>query len=511
MGRQSKTRAFRTLAREVRELKREGQRVTLVHCTFDGAGTVDEGLFRSLRATSDVVVATIPNDDVLDERHHPEDERLALAASLDDIDLVGLVPWTTATRAIEELMPDVYGFPGSIAGRASELGPTPEELDALGSVGAELYTLSRRGDAVVEWRKRVEPGTRERSSFARALRERFSYEDVLDGLQAARGLKVAVVGETIIDEYAYCDAIGKSGKEPMLVTKFLSCESQAGGVLAIANHLADFCDHVEVVSALGTRSSREKFVRSSLRPEVKATFVDKPGTTIVKRRYIDAYTHAKMMGVYQLDDTPMPAAHEAKLLKALRPVLKRCDLVIVADYGHGLLTKRTVKLLAEKARFLAVNTQINAANSGFHTLSKYPRADFACLHEGELRLDARDLHGDLEEVARDAVARVDARALMVTLGRKGTWLQGADGNAFRCPALATTVVERIGAGDAVLALTSLAMAAGMAPELVSLVGNLAGAQAVAVMGNSASIRKTRLVESVRHLLEDRPPMHRSAE
>jgi hypothetical protein len=56
----------------------------------------------------------------------------------------------------------------------------------------------------------------------------------------------------------------------------------------------------------------------------------------------------------------------------------------------------------------------------------------------------------------------------------------------------------------VLALSSVATAAGLAPDLVSVLGNLAGAQMVAVMGNSASIRKARLVESVRHLIASAP-------
>ena len=63
--------------------------------------------------------------------------------------------------------------------------------------------------------------------------------------------------------------------------------------------------------------------------------------------------------------------------------------MIVADYGHGLITPRMADLMIEKSRFLAVNTQINAANIGFHTISKYRRADYVCIQEGELRHDSR--------------------------------------------------------------------------------------------------------------------------
>jgi bifunctional ADP-heptose synthase (sugar kinase/adenylyltransferase) len=137
-------------------------------------------------------------------------------------------------------------------------------------------------------------------------------------------------------------------------------------------------------------------------------------------------------------------------------------------------------------------------------LSKYPRADYVCLHEGELRMDARDLRADLPVLLETTATRMGARAIMATQGKQGTTLFTRDGGLFRCPALANVVVERIGAGDAVLALSSVAMAAGLPAELVGVLGNLAGAQMVAVTGNSASIRKTRLVESVRHLLATAP-------
>jgi bifunctional ADP-heptose synthase (sugar kinase/adenylyltransferase) len=489
------------LVHELRARRRDGQRVTLVHGTFADPARVDLALLRAIRASSDVVIATVPADDALSQPAAPLARRLETALAIDEIDFVTPVDWASAAMPIVVLQPDVYAFSSTGDGD----GPTHEELDALAKTGTELYTLSRRGDAVVEWRQRPEPGSRERTRFAAAFADRIGMADLFAGLDAIRRLKVAVVGETIVDEYAYCDAIGKSGKEPIIVNRFLGCDAQGGGVLAVANHLADFCDEVEIVSALGSIDRREAFVRSALRPGVVPTFVTKTDApTIVKRRYIDAYSGAKMMGVYHMDTAPLAGADEAAFLAALERALERCDVVVVADYGHGLIGRRAVELLCGRSRFLAVNTQLNAANSGYHVLSKYPRADYVCLHEGELRMDARDLRADLPVLLETTATRMGARAIMATQGKQGTTLFTRDGGLFRCPALANVVVERIGAGDAVLALSSVAMAAGLPAELVGVLGNLAGAQMVAVMGNSASIRKTRLVESVRHLLATAP-------
>jgi bifunctional ADP-heptose synthase (sugar kinase/adenylyltransferase) len=492
----AEVRDLASLAAELNALRREGQRVALVHGTFDGPQTVDHGLFRSLRACADVIVVAVAEQSAGDGPCRlVHRERAWLAAGIDEVDRVALVAGPSAAPTIAALEPDLYAF------SSTDDGPTSDELDALASAGAELFTVSRRGDTLVEWRQRAVPGTGERQRFASELRSRFGMADITAGLAAIRKLDVAVIGETIIDEYAWCDAIGKSGKEPMIVNRFLSCDAQAGGVLAVANHLADFCGRVEVVSALGSVDPREDFVRSGLRAEVQPTFVTKHGSpTIVKRRYVDAYSRAKMMGVYHIDSAPLRGADEDAFVAALETTLSRCDVAIVADYGHGLLTPRAVEVLANWKGFVAVNTQLNAANAGYHVLSKYPRADYACLHEGELRMDARDLHGDLPTLLRRTADRMGATSMMATLGRSGTMMLGPDGSIVRCPAFASVVVERIGAGDAVLAISAVAAAARLAPELISVLGNLAGAQMVAVVGNSASIRKARLVEGVRRLL-----------
>ena len=61
----------------------------------------------------------------------------------------------------------------------------------------------------------------------------YDAEAVLDRLSSVRDLKVLVVGESIVDEYHYCQTLGKSGKEPILATKFLHAEIFAGGALAV--------------------------------------------------------------------------------------------------------------------------------------------------------------------------------------------------------------------------------------------------------------------------------------
>ena len=337
------------------------------------------------------------------------------------------------------------------------------------------------------------------------LFEQVRSADAIEALGRIRTLRVAVVGESILDEYAYCAQVGKSGKEAMLVMRLRDVEVQAGGSLAIANHIAELCDDVTLYSTLGELDRREEFVRSALKPNVATRFATTRGLpTIVKRRYVDEYSMAKLFGVYHMSENGVDDhAAELELLPLLDRELASFDVVVVADYGHGLITPTMARTLQREARFLALNTQLNAANAGYLTLSKYDRASFACLHEGELRLDARDLRTPRDELMIRARQRLGSVALLVTLGRNGTALVDAHDRVHHCPSLADNVVERVGAGDAVLSVSSLAVAAGVDPPLVGVLGNLAGAQAVQTVGNRSSISGERLRSELLELLAPR--------
>ena len=223
--------------------------------------------------------------------------------------------------------------------------------------------------------------------------------------------------------------------------------------------------------------------------------------TIVKRRYVEKYLVTKLLEVYEMNDEPLVESEDDILCSALEEILPNVDLVIVADFGHGLISPRAIELLSMKAPFLAVNTQINAGNIGYHAISRYRRADYICIHEGEIRLDRRSRKGDLKTLVRDLSKRMHCSTVMVTRGKHGTQVYRDKEGFFECPSLAVRIIDRVGAGDAVLAVTSLCAAAKVPSDVVGFIGNLAGAQAVGIIGNSASVGRVGLLKSVESLLK----------
>jgi len=174
------------------------------------------------------------------------------------------------------------------------------------------------------------------------------------------------------------------------------------------------------------------------------------------------------------------------------------DLIIVADYGHGFLTPALISAITTTpAKTLAVNVQANAGNHGFNTVSKYPRADFVSLSERELRLDARDQTNAIH----DLMYSYNYNTLLVTRGAQGCI--AVDGRDVFCeaPALASHAVDRVGAGDAVLAVAACCVAVGMPLDLVTFVASVVGTQAVAIVGNSRYIERESLLQAIETWLQ----------
>src|SRR5205807_4681816 len=102
--------------------------------------------------------------------------------------------------------------------------------------------------------------TKEATDFLANFTQKRTPDELIHYVNAARSLKVLVIGEAILDEYHYCETLGKAGKEPILAVRYRSRERFAGGSLAVANHVANFCDPVGLASFCGAEQENEAFI-----------------------------------------------------------------------------------------------------------------------------------------------------------------------------------------------------------------------------------------------------------
>ena len=316
-------------------------------------------------------------------------------------------------------------------------------------------------------------------------------------------VKVLIIGEAIIDEYVFCDALGKSGKEPVLALRQMKSEKYLGGSLAIAQNISNFCNKVKVLTMIGQKNNYLNYVKNKLNKNISIEAINKKNSpTIVKKRFIDFISHNKVLGVYDINDDPLTNSDEKKFIKIILKNIKKYDLVIVSDYGHGLISKKASDLISKNSKFLAVNAQINSSNIGYHSMRKYKNIDCLVINEKEIRHEFRNRSADLKILVKMLASEQKIKNLVVTSGKKGaTFYNLKDKSFLFSDALAKKIVDKIGAGDSMLGLIALSLKSGLSKSLSLLIGSLAAAFSIESIANREAITKIKILKSIEHLLK----------
>lgn len=496
------------LAAVVSEARARGKVVVHCHGVFDLLHIGHIRYFEQARRMGDLLIVTLTPDHYVDKGPHrpafTQDLRAESIASLSCVDYVAINRWPTAEETLRLLRPDLYVKGSEFKETSSDMtGKMGREEKVVREIGARLAFTE---DVVFSSSNLINTHMSlfpvEVKEYLNLFKTRYSLNEVHEALNRLSKLKVLVIGDTIIDTYVYCEAIGKSSKDPVLALRHQSEDHFAGGVLAVANHVANFAGHVELFTVLGTVNTRQEFITSSLASNVTPHFFLRPGApTIVKQRFLEGYSLSKLLEIYYMDQSDIPDETIREVTAALKEKLKECDVVVVADYGHGMMAKPIRRLLCEEAKFLAVNTQANAGNRGFNTITRYPRVDFGCIAEHEMRLETRDAEGELRPMIEKLAPHLQSKVFVVTRGKKGALIWTGEGEFVIVPAFAMKVVDRVGAGDAFLSVTALAAATGAPPEVLGFIGNVAGAQAVEIIGNQKAIDKLKLQKTIVSMLK----------
>jgi rfaE bifunctional protein kinase chain/domain/rfaE bifunctional protein nucleotidyltransferase chain/domain len=463
--------------------------------------------FQEAKKSGEILVVTLTPDRFVNKGPHrpvfTETLRAEAIASLEAVDYVAINKWPTAVEAIALLRPEVYAKGSDYADAATDHtgGITLERLAVEGVGGRLMFTNEIRFNSSTLLNQHMSNLPSEVNEYLTEFRRNHSIEEVTGFISRARNLRVLVLGEAIIDEYQYCETLGKSGKEPILAAQFMRSEKFVGGALAVANHAASCCPNVRLVTILGSRDSHEDLIRATLVPDIVPEFLMmEQAPTLIKRRFIETYPFQKLFEVYVMDE----AAAQQKapdLCALLERILPDFDVVIAADYGHGMIGPSVIDVVCGSGACLAVNTQVNAGNHGFNTVSKYRRADFISLSEKEIRLETRNPSGDLREIVKRVAAELNCRQVLVTRGAKGSLCYDREERFHEVPAFALKTVDRVGAGDAVFAIGSVCAALGAPIEVLGFIGNAVGSEAVGVVGNQRFVERAPLIKHIEALLK----------
>jgi len=500
------------LAIIIQKLKNQkDKKIVLCHGVFDLVHPGHIRHFQAAKALGDILIVTITADKYVNKGPgrpvFTQELRAESTAALECVDYVAVNHALNAVELIKKLKPDLYvkdkEYADAVNDETRGISLEREAIELVG--GAIHFTEEITFSSSSLLNEYFGIYSEAAHDFLKNFRRRHSAEEVIEKMKNLKNLRALVIGETILDVYAFVSPmLGKPPKGNHVAMKFISEEIHAGGIVACANHLANFCGEIDLMTAVGD-DGKEEFIRSHLKPNINPHLFKRDGApTIIKKRFVDNAFFNKLFETYTIDDRPSP-----ELENALKPNLESAilsenyDLILVLDYGHGLMTPSLIKLICGQKNFLAVNAQTNTANMGFNPITKYPRANYFCLDDRELRLAFQDNSSAIETLTENLAAKVSLPGgVAVTLGHLGSMTYDAKSHEFyEAPVLSQKIVDTTGAGDAFLALTAPCVAAGFPMDLVAFIGNAAGAMAVGFLGNRSSIEEVPFFKFITALLK----------
>lgn len=496
------------LADVVSELKKGGKKIIQCHGVFD---LVHPGHIRHLnlaKKNGDILIVTLTRDKYV--KRGPgrpifnEHLRAETLASLAVTDYVCMVDSPTATDYIRKLKPDVYAKGPDYKEKEKDVtGKIYEEEEAVKSVGGRIdftedITFSS-SHLINNYFDVYPPQT---VKYLKTIAGKYSADYIGEKLKSLKKLKALIIGDAIIDQYHYCLPMGKSSKEHLVANRYVSEEMFAGGSLATANNVASLCGDVDLLTILGEKESFQDFIQEQLAFNVTPVFYYRSDTgTIVKRRYVSHGIGRKLFEICYMEDGEISTVEEKEIVCHLEKVIKNYDLVIIADFGHGLLTKKMINLVCSKAKYLALNVQTNSANIGFNLVTKYPRANCVCIDEMELRFAMHDKFGDLRTHSKAIYEKLGCEHIVATRGANGSLCYSKTNGFHETPAFSHHVLDAIGAGDAFYSFVAPCFAEGMPQDMVSFIGNAVGSLAVQIVCNREPVKLVDLIKFITRLLK----------
>ncbi|MCB6182231.1 PfkB family carbohydrate kinase [Leeia sp. TBRC 13508] len=469
-----------------------GKKIIHCHGTFD---LMHAGHIRHLqkaKSLGDVLVVTVTSDRYV--RKGPgrpvfsQQLRAEYLSALAAVDYVCISDYETANAAIESVKPSLYVKGSDYVDESKDVtGNISKEIDAVRQFGGDVYfTDEITFSSTKLLNEHFDVFSLETREFLNSFKEKCNLSDFLNNIKRLKSLNVLVIGDAILDEYHYVSVLGQTGKGNTLAVKYGSEEQFLGGSIAVAKHVAGFAGNVTLLAALGNEAGTAEKIQHKLPENITTKFVHyKSAQTLLKRRFVDQEMQ-RLFEVYYGGEESDRELLDAELNTWITAHAAEFDVVIVPDFGNGMISKSVAETISKESKFLAVNTQINSGNRGYHVITRYPHADFLCLNEPEARLAAHDKQSAIEEIAEELRTRLNGKSIAITRGVKGALLVDKDA-AWSVPALSSKVIDRVGAGDAFLSVAALAAFAEFSPEEVILAGSIAAALDVQIVCNRESV------------------------
>jgi rfaE bifunctional protein nucleotidyltransferase chain/domain len=455
------------------------RRVIMCHGVFD---VVHPGHVRHLlyaKSKADILVTSITADKHITKGvHRPhvtQDLRAVNLAAFEMVDYVVIDRNDEPLANIETIQPDYFakGFEYNAKGLAPK---TAEEAKIVEAYGGEV--LFTPGDIVYSSSALINlapPSVKLETLQILMERNELSFDHLRDVLDRMAGLRVHVAGDTIVDSYTHCAMIGGQTKTPTMSVLYERRTDYVGGAGVVAKHLIAAGAKVAFSTVLGDDALKD-FVLEDLKSagiDVRAA-IDASRPTVNKNAIVvGGY---RLLKVDTLDNRSISDSIVGSITEALRST--PADAVVFSDFRHGMFNRRTIPELIKAIPNNVYRVADSQVASRWGNITEFKNFDLVTPNEREARFALADQDSGIRPLASGLYDAARCKLLILKLGERGVLAcRNADHESldsfFVIDSFVDTLVDAVGAGDALLAYATLAMLVSKNDSIATILGTIA--------------------------------------
>ena len=311
-------------------------------------------------------------------------------------------------------------------------------------------------------------------------------------LDRAKGTRIAVVGDVMLDVYLSGDVERISPEAPVPVVRVRERKHALGGAANVAQNVVAIGARCQLVGAIGddrsgaTLATMLEAIGSDGRSLIT---VDRPTTQ--KTRIVAR--SQQLVRVDEEDDADLGGADVERLLAAVRTAVRDADALVLEDYNKGVLVPAVIREAIELATARGIPVVVDPK---FRNFFAYRGATIFKPNRRELEAAlGAAVDVDHPETLPASLERLGVEHILLTLGDRGMALFSAAGAIARVPTVAREVYDVVGAGDTVTAYLAAILAAGGLAREAAVIANIAAGIEVGKLG-AATVTAGEVAEYV---------------
>lgn len=315
-------------------------------------------------------------------------------------------------------------------------------------------------------------------------------------VRSFRGKKILVVGDVMVDAFIYGQVSRISPEAPVPVVEVTGEKYMPGGAANVASNIVAVGGRSAILGSVGDDEAGKRLMATLTGRgiDVSRMTADSSRPTIMKTRVI---AHHQQVVRFDREIKGVPSESVISgLIKGFKSAATSADAVIISDYGKGVINRKMLDVVIPccSARNIPITVDpkiehfLDYKNVTSITPNLYEAAD-------GMKVSLPDTEAAVRALGAAIVKKLGCRTLIITRGEKGMTLFGESGRITDMPTRAKEIFDVTGAGDTVIAVFTLALAAGADFIDAAELANYAAGIVVGKLG-TATVSSEELIEAL---------------